>query len=158
MAYTLEAELYARGCHAYVLDGDNMRHGLNADLGFSIKDRRENIRRAGEVSKLLLDSGCIVLAAFISPYINERQKIRGLFQKNEFLEIYCQASVAVCEKRDPKNMYRQARLGEIKSFTGVSSLYEAPLNPELQLDTATLSVQDSIHLIIQALIFHNIIA
>ncbi len=157
LAHALEAELYRRGCHTYVLDGDNIRHGLNADLGFSWQDRRENIRRIGEVSKLLMDSGCIVLSAFISPSIAERQKVRDLFEPIDFFEIYCQASVKTCEKRDPKGLYQKARLGQIQHFTGVSSVYEAPLNPEIILNTEQLSITDCVDLIIKQLIFCKII-
>ena len=117
----------------YLLDGDNVRHGLNRDLGFDEKSRVENIRRIGEVAKLFNDSGLIVLTAFISPFISDRKLVRDLFEEGNFLEVFIDSSLEVCEQRDPKGMYKKARNGEIKNFTGISSPYEAPKNPEIHL-------------------------
>ena len=117
----------------YLLDGDNVRHGLNSDLGFDEESRVENIRRIGEVAKLFNDSGLIVLTAFISPFISDRTLVRKLFEKGNFLEVFIDSSLEVCEKRDPKGMYKKARNGEIKNFTGISSPYEVPKNPEIHL-------------------------
>ncbi len=150
IAHALEYELYKRGCRTYVLDGDNIRHGLNKDLGFSAKDREENIRRIGEVAKLFADAGLIVLTAFISPYRADREKARKLNPKN-FIEVYVKCSLEVCEQRDPKGLYKKARKGEIPEFTGVSAPYEEPENPELVIDTGRLSVDESVSLIMKYL-------
>jgi adenylylsulfate kinase len=129
------------GCRTYVFDGDNVRHGLCADLGFSANDRQENIRRIGEMSKLFLEAGVIALTAFISPYQSDRDRVRSLVKNGEFIEIYCKASLSVCEQRDVKGLYAKARRGEIKDFTGISSPYEAPSAPELALDTGVESLE-----------------
>lgn len=133
VAGALENRLAALGYHTYLLDGDNVRHGLCSDLGFSEQDRRENIRRIGELAKLMSDAGLIVLTAFISPHRAERQMVRDLLPNGEFLEVYVNTSLDVCEARDPKGLYKKARAGEIRQFTGIDSAYEAPLNPDIDL-------------------------
>ncbi|MGC9459408.1 adenylyl-sulfate kinase [Vibrio genomosp. F10] len=133
VAGALENRLAEMGYHTYLLDGDNVRHGLCSDLGFSEKDRRENIRRIGELSKLMADAGLIVLSAFISPHRSERQLVREMLPNGEFLEVFVNAPLDVCEKRDPKGLYKKARAGEIANFTGIDSVYEAPVNPEIDL-------------------------
>jgi adenylylsulfate kinase len=141
LAHAVEKALFDVGCRTYVFDGDNVRHGLCADLGFSANDRQENIRRIGEMSKLFLEAGVIALTAFISPYQLDRDRVRGLVKKDEFIEIYCKASLSVCEQRDIKGLYAKARRGEIKDFTGISSPYEPPSAPELALDTGAESLE-----------------
>ena len=141
IAREVEKILFERGMHAYVLDGDNIRHGLNKDLGFSPEDRSENIRRIGEVAKLFVDAGFIVMTAFISPYRKDRDNVRKLMKEGEFAEIYIKCTIDVCEARDPKGLYKKARAGEIKEFTGISAPYEEPLKPELVIDT---SVEDDV--------------
>ncbi|MBT1443697.1 adenylyl-sulfate kinase [Shewanella sp. JM162201] len=136
LAGALEAELYRRGLHSYLLDGDNVRHGLCNDLGFSLDDRRENIRRVGEVAKLMLDAGLLVLSAFVSPQRAERDLVRSLVGEGEFIEVHVATPLNVCESRDPKGLYQKARSGEIKDFTGISSPYEAPVSAELVIDTS----------------------
>ncbi len=131
VAIELEAELYKAGIHTYILDGDNVRHGLNKDLSFSDNDRIENIRRIGEVAKLFVDAGIIVLTAFISPFINDRQQVRNLLLDGKFIEIFVDCDLETCEFRDPKGLYKKARANEIKDFTGISSPYEKPQNPEI---------------------------
>lgn len=135
IAIELERALYERGIRSYVLDGDNIRHGLNKNLGFSQEDRQENIRRIGEVAKLFIDAGLFALTAFISPYRDDREMAKRLFDDREFIEVYVKCPLEECEKRDPKGLYSKARKGEIKDFTGVSAPYEAPLNPKLVLET-----------------------
>lgn len=142
VANLLERKLHSRGKHTYTLDGDNVRHGLTKDLGFTDADRVENIRRVGEVSKLMIDAGLLVLSAFISPFRSERRLARNLLDDGQFIEIYVQASVETCEQRDPKGLYAKARRGEIKHFTGIDSDYEEPLNPELVLDTDKFSAEE----------------
>lgn len=137
LANALERELFERGHHCYLLDGDNVRHGLNRDLGFSDADRVENIRRIAEVAKLLVDAGLIAMTAFISPFRADRQLARDLLPADEFIEVHVATSLAVCEQRDPKGLYRKARAGQIPNFTGIDSAYEAPVNPELVVDTGT---------------------
>ena len=137
LAHAVEERLHQLGCRTYVLDGDNVRHGLCGDLGFSAQDRTENIRRIGEVAKLMIDAGVITLTAFISPFRADRERVRGMVMHGEFIEIYCHCPVEVCETRDVKGLYQRARAGEVKDFTGISSPYEAPLKPELTVDTAT---------------------
>jgi adenylylsulfate kinase len=140
-AFTVEHELTRRGYLAYVLDGDNIRHGLNKNLGFSATDREENIRRIGEVAKLFADAGVVTMTSFISPYRRDRDLARRLHDESglAFIEVFVDAPIEVCEQRDPKGLYRKARLGELKGFTGVDDPYEAPLNPELVVKTATES-------------------
>ena len=135
IAVALEKALWERGIHAYVLDGDNIRHGLNKDLGFSPEDRTENIRRIGEVAKLFTTAGVINTTAFISPYRSDRAQVRGIMAAGEFVEVYVSCSVDECEKRDPKGHYKKARAGEMKDFTGISAPYEAPEAPELTVHT-----------------------
>lgn len=143
LARVIEEKLFDRGCRVYVLDGDNVRHGLNRDLGFSPEDRTENIRRVGEVAKLFTDFGAIVLTAFISPYREDRDSIRAIMNEGDFLEVFVDCDLAVCEERDPKGLYRKARSGEIPQFTGISAPYEAPQAPELVVDTASYDVEES---------------
>lgn len=133
VAGALENKLAEMGYHTYLLDGDNVRHGLCRDLGFSAEDRRENIRRIGEVATLMADAGLIVLSAFISPHREERQLVRDLLPEGEFIEVFVDTPLAECEKRDPKGLYKKARAGEIKQFTGIDSEYQPPLSPELHL-------------------------
>lgn len=141
LANALEQMLHADGYRTYLLDGDNVRHGLNKDLGMSDDDRAENIRRVGEVAKLMVDAGLIVLTAFISPFRDDRDKVRALFDEGEFVELFVDTSLAECEKRDPKGLYKKARAGEIKEFTGIDSPYEAPEKAEVTVDTANQSVE-----------------
>ncbi|HIF19235.1 MAG TPA: adenylyl-sulfate kinase, partial [Gammaproteobacteria bacterium] len=136
--------LFNEGCRTFVLDGDNVRHGLNSNLGFSHKDRTENIRRIGEVSKLMLEAGFIVMTAFISPYREDRIAVRNLIPNSDFIEIYCKASLKTCEARDVKGLYKRARAGEIKNYTGIDSPYEPPENPELIIDTDKDTLNESV--------------
>ena len=135
VAHEVENRLHGLGCHTYVLDGDNVRHGLNADLGFSAEDRQENIRRLAELVKLFVNAGVIVLSAFISPYRADRERARNLLPEGAFFEIYCRCGIATCEERDPKGLYKKARAGEIADFTGISAPYEEPDMPEIIIDT-----------------------
>jgi bifunctional enzyme CysN/CysC len=155
IATELERELFNLGRHAYVLDGDNIRHGLGADLGFSPEDRTENIRRVGEVAKLFADAGVICITAFISPYRADRDLVRRLMVSGRLIEVYVNAPLEVCEKRDPKGLYAKARAREIKEFTGVSAPYEPPLNPEIELRTDQLTVQESVARILEYLEAHQ---
>ena len=147
----MNAALFERGLATYVLDGDNVRHGLCKDLGFSDADREENIRRIGEVAKLFLDAGVIVLTAFVSPFRADRDKARDLVEEGDFFEIFCAADLDVCESRDPKGLYAKARSGVIKEFTGISSPYEAPDAPELKIDTGAQELAESVEVVIKAL-------
>jgi len=151
LAHALERSLHDEGHLVYVLDGDNLRYGLCSDLGFSAEDRTENIRRAGEVAALLADTGAIVLCSFISPYRSDREGVRKTVGDGRFLEIHVDASVAVCEQRDPKGLYKKARQGQIPNFTGIDAPYEAPASPELRVDTSTLAIVDAAHEIRQTL-------
>lgn len=135
LAHAVEDKLHQRKCRTFVLDGDNIRHGLCNDLGFSDEDRVENIRRIGEVSKLFTEAGVIAMTAFISPFRADRERVRKLVKDGDFIEIYCKASLDVCEQRDVKGLYKKARAGEIKAFTGITSPYEAPENPEIVIET-----------------------
>ncbi|MDD2782529.1 adenylyl-sulfate kinase [Sulfuricurvum sp.] len=144
----VESALFEIGCRTFLLDGDNVRHGLNKDLGFGEDDRIENIRRIGEVSKLFVDAGLIVLSAFISPFCSDRQIVRDLVEEGEFIEIFIDTPLEVCEARDPKGLYVKARAGEIASFTGISSPYEAPQNPEIHIKTTQCSIDESVGIII----------
>ncbi|MCP4974150.1 MAG: adenylyl-sulfate kinase, partial [Prochlorococcus sp.] len=135
----------------YVLDGDNIRHGLCKDLGFSDADREENIRRIGEVAKLFLDAGIIVLTAFVSPFRADRDKARGLVEAGDFIEIHCAADLSICEERDTKGLYAKARAGEIKDFTGISSPYEAPESPELNINTGNQDLESCVNVVIKQL-------
>lgn len=144
LAHALEDELHNNNIRTYVLDGDNIRQGLCKDLGFSQIDRTENIRRIGEVSKLMMEAGVIVIAAFISPFNKDRKIVRELVANGEFIEVFCNAPIDICELRDVKGLYKKARTGDISEFTGISSPYETPTNPELILETNSLSIQDCI--------------
>jgi len=151
LAHAVEEQLHQLGSRTCVLDGDNVRHGLSGDLGFSDNDRKENIRRIGEVAKLFLEAGVIALTAFISPFRTERAMVRKLVPHGEFIEIYCCADIAICEQRDVKGLYRRARAGEIKNFTGISSPYEEPVNPEINVDTGTQSIEECVDEVISLL-------
>ena len=151
LANAVNAALFERGLGTYVLDGDNVRHGLCKDLGFSDADREENIRRIGEIAKLFLDAGVIVLTAFVSPFRADRDKARDLVEAGDFFEIFCAADLDVCESRDPKGLYAKARSGAIKEFTGISSPYEAPNTPELKIDTGAQDLAESVNVVIKAL-------
>ncbi len=157
IAHSVEKELHDRGIRTYVLDGDNIRHGLNSNLGFSPEDRKENIRRIGEVAKLMADAGLLTFAAFISPYREDRDTVRSLFKDDNFIEIYVKCSVEECERRDPKGQYKKARAGIIKNYTGISAPYEEPLNPELIIDTETMNLEESKKCVIEYLCKKNII-
>lgn len=143
LAHAVEKRLFENGNLCYVLDGDNIRHGLNKNLGFSPQDREENIRRIGEVAKLFTDAGLIAMTAFISPYRADRRKARELLNSGEFIEVYAKVPIEVAEQRDPKGLYKKARAGEIKEFTGISAPYEEPENPEIVVDTSVLSLEES---------------
>jgi len=157
LANAVNAALFERGLATYVLDGDNVRHGLCKDLGFSDADREENIRRIGEVAKLFLDAGVIVLTAFVSPFRADRDKARALVSEGDFIEIHCAADLSVCEERDTKGLYAKARAGEIKEFTGISSPYEAPEQPELNINTGTNSLDSCVEQVIGYLVDKKII-
>ncbi len=158
IANALDRALYQRGLHTFLLDGDNMRHGLNSDLGFSEGDRVENIRRIGEVSKLFTQAGLIVMGAFISPFANDRSLVRSLFEPKRFIEVFVSTPLAVCEARDPKGLYEKARAGELAHFTGINSPYEQPLEPELSLDTSLLSVSECVQQLLVLLEAKGLIA
>lgn len=151
VANAVESKLLSLGKHSYLLDGDNVRHGLNKDLGFSDEDRVENIRRIGEVAKLFVDSGTLVLTAFISPFITDREQARSLVSKGQFLEVFVDTPLEICEQRDPKGLYKKARAGEIKNFTGIDSTYEAPKNAEIHVETAGKSVEACADVVIEQL-------
>jgi adenylylsulfate kinase len=157
VATQLERELVERGVLAYVLDGDNIRHGLNRNLGFSPEDRTENIRRIGEVAKLFNDAGAIVLTAFISPYRSDRDAVRALLPAGEFIEVFVDCSIEECERRDVKGLYRRARAGEIPEFTGISAPYEAPAQPELVLRTAEHPVEQSVEQVLAELVRRGVV-
>ncbi|MFC3150295.1 adenylyl-sulfate kinase [Litoribrevibacter euphylliae] len=157
VANSLDCALFKLGMHTFLLDGDNVRHGLNKDLGFSDTDRVENIRRIGEASKLFSDAGLIVLSAFISPFKSDRQMVRSLFPADEFIEVFVSTPLNICEKRDPKGLYKKARAGTIKHFTGIDSVYEAPENPEITFDTSRQSVDECVEQLIELLKSRNII-
>jgi adenylylsulfate kinase len=151
LAHAVEEKLYQLQCRTYVLDGDNVRHGLCGDLGFTDTDRHENIRRIGEIAKLMLEAGVISLTAFISPFEKERQLARKLVPHGDFLEIYCYCELDICEQRDVKGLYKKARSGEIKHFTGISSPYEAPKKPEIKINTGQDSLEDCVDQVIDLL-------
>lgn len=157
LAHAVEEALYERGCRTFVFDGDNVRHGLCADLGFSAEDREENIRRIGEMAKLFTEAGVIALTAFISPYRADRARVRTLVAPEDFIEIYCHCPLEVCEQRDVKGLYAKARQGLIKDFTGVSSVYEAPETPELSLDTGSLPLTECVEQVLALLSSRKII-
>ena len=158
LAHALEEKLFQKGCRTFVLDGDNVRHGLNSNLDFSEAGRTENIRRISEVSKLMLESGLIVMTAFISPINKDRSDARKLISSDDFIEIYCKASLETCETRDVKGFYKRARAGEIKNYTGVDSPYEVPKNPELIIDTDNQSLEESVSSILNFLEINGIIS
>ena len=151
LAHAVEEELYQLGCRTFVFDGDNVRHGLCADLGFSAEDRVENIRRVGEMAKLFIETGVIALTAFISPFLSDRARVRSLVPHGDFLEIYCHCPLEICEQRDVKGLYQRARAGIIKDFTGISSPYENPINPELVVETGALTMTESVAQVMQLL-------
>lgn len=151
LAHRVEEELFEMGIHTYVLDGDNIRSGLNRDLGFSEEDRKENIRRIGEVAKLFVDAGIVVLTAFISPYRRDRNFVRSLVNEGDFIEIYVKCPLEVCEKRDPKGLYKKAKLGIIKNFTGIDAPYEEPINPEIVVETDRQSIEECVNKIVDYL-------
>jgi len=151
LANAIASRLYSEKVRNYVLDGDNVRHGLNKDLGFSEEDRTENIRRIGEVSKLFVDAGQVVLTAFISPFQADRKLVRDLLDEKEFIEVYVKCPIDTCEERDPKGLYEKARQGIIKDFTGISSPYEEPENPEIVIETNNNTIEESVEQVIQYL-------
>ncbi|MDC6486954.1 adenylyl-sulfate kinase [Methylophilaceae bacterium] len=152
LANALEVKLNALGRHTYILDGDNLRQGLNADLGFTIEARNENVRRAAEVARLMVDAGLIVIVGLISPLKAERDHARSLFGPNQFKEIYLSTSIAECEKRDVKGLYQKARSGDLKDFTGIDSPYQEPQAPEIELNTENLTVEQAVDVIVKAIL------
>ena len=158
LAHAVEEQLYAKGCRTFVLDGDNVRHGLCGDLGFSDEDRTENIRRVGEVAKLFTEGGLVVLTAFISPFRSDREAVRNIMPHGDFLEIFCDSSLEVCEGRDVKGLYKKARSGEIPEFTGITSPYEAPVDPELVVPTGELSLEESAEKVVALLIARGVVS
>jgi adenylylsulfate kinase len=157
LAHAVEESLHQQGCRTFVLDGDNVRHGLCGDLGFSPEDRIENIRRVGEMAKLFMEAGIIVLTAFISPFRSDRDRVRGMAAHGDFIEIYCDSPIEVCEERDVKGLYQKARAGQIGEFTGISSPYEAPLNPELVVPTGKAVLEDCVAEVMQLLVQRGIV-
>jgi adenylylsulfate kinase len=157
LAHSVEEELYKLACRAFVLDGDNIRHGLSSNLNFSDNDRKENIRRIGEAANLMMEAGVITMTAFISPFKKDRNLVRQLLPQGDFIEIYCKASLETCESRDVKGLYKRARAGEIKNYTGIDSPYEAPDNPELVIDTESELLEASVAKVIDFLKFKEII-
>ena len=152
LAHAVEEALYQKGCRTFVLDGDNVRHGLCGDLGFSDADRVENIRRVGEMSKLFMEAGVIVLTAFISPFRDDRARVRNMVETGSFIEVYCDTPLTVCESRDVKGLYKKARAGQIKEFTGISSPYEAPENAEITLNTGAAELDVCVDQVVNKLI------
>lgn len=148
LAHAVEERLYQMACHTFVFDGDNVRHGLCGDLGFSENDRKENIRRIGEMTKLFAEAGVIALTAFISPFRADRRRVRQMLRPGDFIEVYCRCPLEVCESRDVKGIYRRARAGEIHDFTGISSPYEEPENPELVIDTGSMPLDQCVDQVI----------
>lgn len=157
LAHALEKALFDMGCRTFVFDGDNVRHGLCSDLRFSQADREENIRRIGEMSKLFVEAGVIAITAFISPFRTDRDRVRALMKEAEFIEVYCNASLSICEQRDTKGLYKKAREGQIKDFTGISSPYEPPRNPELEINTGSETLEQSVETIIKHLVMRELI-
>ena len=156
LANALNDHLHSKRLSTYILDGDNIRHGLCKDLGFSNKDREENIRRIGEVANLFMNAGIITITAFVSPFVSDREKVREIIG-DDFIEVYCAANLEICEQRDTKGLYKKARSGEIKDFTGISSPYEKPHNPEIIVDTGSLNLNDSVEKILKYLNERNLI-
>ena len=157
VANAVDRLLFERGCHTYLLDGDNVRHGLNGDLSFSDEDRVENIRRISEVSKLFIDAGTIVSTAFISPFAADREMAKNLLAEGEFIEVFIDTPIDICEQRDPKGLYKKARAGEIKDFTGIDSTYDIPQNPTIHVKTAEQDIRQCAEQIIQYLLTHHYI-
>lgn len=157
LAHAVEEALHQRGCHTFVLDGDNIRHGLCGDLGFSAENRVENIRRIGEVAKLFMEAGVIVLTAFISPFRADRERVRGMVEHGDFVEIFCNSPIEICESRDIKGLYKKARAGLISEFTGISSPYEVPENPELTVNTGNEELNFCVQLVIDMLMQRGIV-
>jgi adenylylsulfate kinase len=157
LAHAVEEVLHQQGSRTFVLDGDNVRHGLCSDLGFSNRDREENIRRIGETAKLFMEAGVIALTAFISPFRADRERVRGMVEHGDFIEIYCDAPIETCESRDVKGMYKKARAGLIAEFTGISSPYEKPENPELTVNTGEASLNECVFLVTNVLMQRGII-
>jgi adenylylsulfate kinase len=151
LAHAVEEQLHQLGCRTFVLDGDNVRHGLSSNLGFSEDDRRENIRRIGEAAKLMMEAGVIAMTAFISPFRADREAVRNLMPHGDFFEVYCKAALETCEARDVKGLYKKARAGEIKNYTGIDSPYEAPEKSELVVDTDALSIEQSVNEVLKLL-------
>ena len=149
LSNAIEKRLIGLNKHTYILDGDNLRHGLNSDLGFTRLDRNENVRRTAEVSKLIVDAGLIVIVGLISPYKNERAWVRSIFKKDQFYEIYISTGLSECERRDTKGFYQKARAGKIKNFTGISSPYEAPSDPYVSIDTTNISIENCVDIILK---------
>lgn len=157
LAHAVEEELHQRGCRTFVLDGDNVRHGLSSNLGFSEGDRQENVRRIGEAAKLMLEAGLVAMTAFISPFRADREMVRNLMPHGDFLEIYCKADLNVCESRDVKGLYKKARAGEIKNYTGIDSPYEKPDKPELVVDTGNLPLEECVEQVMQLLLARGVL-
>ncbi len=157
LAYHLDDRLHRRGYASYVCDGDNLRHGLCGDLGFSAEDRRENVRRVAEVCRLFVDAGLITLAALVSPYRADRDRARALFDPQDFIEVYCQCPLAICEQRDVKGLYKRARAGDIPELTGISAPYEEPEQPELVLETALVSAEQGVQIMLDQLLKRGIL-
>ena len=157
LAHSVESKLHDIGYRTFVLDGDNVRHGLSSDLTFSDNDRKENIRRIGEMAKLMMEAGVITITAFISPFKKDRNLVRQLLIEGDFIEVYCNASLETCELRDVKGLYKRARTGEIKSYTGIDSSYEVPDNPELVVDTENESLEESVIKVINFLKLKKVI-
>lgn len=157
IANALDAYLYQHGFHSYLLDGDNVRNGLNKDLGFDQQSRVENIRRIGEMSKLMVDAGLIVITAFISPYLSDRRMVRAMFDDTEFIEVFVDTPLAVCESRDPKGLYKKARQGMIKEFTGIDSPYEKPNQAEITLQTDKQTIDEELRQILTYLADHKLV-
>ena len=157
LAYAIEHELFKNGSNVVVLDGDNIRHGLCSDLGFSEQDRHENMRRIGETAKLFVESGSIVLAAFVSPYREDREQVRSRLPHGEFSEVYCECDLDVCESRDPKGLYARARKGEIDNFTGISAPYEPPIKPDIVINSARMSIAEEVQTVLDRLVGKGLI-
>ena len=151
IAHSVEEQLFKQGFRTFVLDGDNVRHGLSSNLGFSEEDRKENIRRVGETAKLMLEAGIITLTAFISPYRQDRERVKIMMPPGDFIEIYCEATLETCERRDVKGFYKKARAGKIKNYTGIDSPYEIPDNPELTLNTDNQTLEESVQAVLALL-------
>lgn len=158
LAHSVEESLHKKGCKTFVLDGDNVRHGLCRDLSFSIKDRHENIRRIGEMAKLFMEAGVIVLTAFISPFREDRELVRDMAGHGDFVEIFCSTTLEVCESRDVKGIYKKARAGQIPEFTGISSPYEEPTNPEITVPTGTAGLDVCVQQVILELVKRRVVS